>query len=62
VVKSKTTVPLNETLQSHIDRLARLNALGHLIDGWDIKFGLVSEEASEAAAPAFDLLEAATNE
>jgi Post-segregation antitoxin CcdA len=49
---------VNEALHRHVDRLARRTALGHLLDSWDLEFGPVSEEASNAAAAAFDDLDA----
>ncbi len=49
---------VNEALHRHVDRLARRTALGHLLDSWDSEFGPVSEESSNAAAAAFDDLDA----
>jgi Post-segregation antitoxin CcdA len=49
---------VNEALRRHVDRLARRNALGQLLDSWDSEFGPVSEESSSAASAAFDDLDA----
>jgi post-segregation antitoxin (ccd killing protein) len=51
---------VNEALASHVERLARLAALGELLDSWDDKLGPVPADAVEAARAAFDELDGIT--
>lgn len=45
---------VNRALADHLDHLARLRALGDLLDRWDAEFGPLSEEQLAMGEALFD--------
>jgi post-segregation antitoxin (ccd killing protein) len=48
---------VNDALTAHVERLARLAALGELLDSWDERLGPVPDAATDTARHAFDELD-----
>lgn len=48
---------VNAALAEHVDRLARRDALGDLLHGWEQAVGPVDDDDAHDAAAAFDELE-----